>query len=287
MSEFFSEKLQTPVEFFNPLRNVTVSDASVAEKLSSKAHTVGELVGTALRALGDCPIEINLRPPNVVREQDLARRKPFLVMAVACFLLSLVAAWLYLGRATTVTEEVLAKVQADVAQLKGVADQIDKITGQKKNLEALSAPLLLAAAERSMWAGILDELGTKIPPRFIWITQIEPLVDGKPIVPSSKAGSPASSSAQPPQAPPRPGQAPAGPPAITALQIQGLYLDNPPNEKEARIIDEFVENLRESQVFAIGDDKNKVIIQRTTPTGESWAYSYTLNLPLRNPILIP
>jgi len=94
---------------------------------------------------------------------------------------------------------------------------------------------------------------------------------------SDKAGAPAA----------RPGQQPAGSPAITALEIKGLYLDNPPNEKEARIIDEFVENLKASPVFAIPDEKEKVITQRTTPTGESWAYGYTLVLPLRKPILLP
>ncbi|MEI6033795.1 MAG: hypothetical protein WCS65_05890, partial [Verrucomicrobiae bacterium] len=90
-----------------------------------------------------------------------------------------------------------------------------------------------------------------------------------------------------PQKPGQPPPPPPGPPAISALEIKGLYLDNPPNEKEARIIDEFVEKLKASPVFNLPDDKAKIITQRTTPTGENWAYGYTLILPLRKPIPLP
>lgn len=290
MPEFFSEKLQTPIEFFNPLRNVTVADAAVAGQLSTKAHTVGELVGTALRALGNCPIEINLRPPSVVREQDLARRKPFLVLALVCLLAALGVWWLYFNQATKVTEEVLAHVQADVSKLQGFSTAIDKVAAERKAQETLAAPLLIAAVERSAWATILDELGGKLPSRYIWITELRPMVGGKVMSvldPKGTSGTPASAPSAQPAVPPKPGQGPAGPPAIDALEVKGLYLDNPPNEKQARIIDEFVENLKSSPAFVIGDDKTKIIIQRTTPTGEAWAYGYTLILPLRTPIPLP
>jgi len=42
--EFFSEKLQMPIEFFNPLRNVTVSSGVNVESAARIAHTMGELV---------------------------------------------------------------------------------------------------------------------------------------------------------------------------------------------------------------------------------------------------
>jgi type IV pilus assembly protein PilM len=276
MVEFFSEKLQTPIEFFNPLRNVTVSDAALAEALASKAHTFGELVGVALRSFPNCPLEINLRPESVVRDQDLARRKPFLILSAVCLLLTLAAWWLYFSQAAKVTDEVLAGVNAEVSKLDGVAQKMDKLASEQKKLEATVAPLLLASAERSAWAEIFDELGAKLPARFIWITEMQP-VGGR-----DKAGA---APAEPP-GPPRPGQK-AAPASISALEIKGLYLDNPPNDKEARIVDEFVDNLKTSPVFALPEDKAKIITQRTTPTGESWAYGYTLVLPLRKPIPLP
>lgn len=281
MVEFFSEKLQTPIEFLNPLRNVTVSSASVAESLASKAHTFGELVGAALRYSENCPLEINLRPPSVVRDQDLARRKPFLILSAICLLLTLSTWWIYFMQAAKVTDEVLTGVQADVSRLEGLAQKMDKLSAEQKKLDSTVAPLLLASAERSVWAEIFDELGAKLPPRFIWITDLAPMVGGK-VLTVDKSGA-----LNLPESSNKPGQQPAGPPSITALQIKGLYLDNPPNGKEAKIIDEFVENLKTSPVFALPEDKAKIITQRTTPTGESWAYGYTLNLPLRKPIILP
>ena len=153
---------------------------------------------------------------------------------------------------------------------------MDKLAAERKKLETAVAPLLLASAERSAWAEIFDELGAKLPARFIWVTELQPV----------GARTAASDKPEPPR-PPRPGQPRSGPASITALEIKGLYLDNPPNEKEARIVDEFVDNLKTSPVFALPEDKAKIITQRTTPTGESWAYGYTLVLPLRKPIPFP
>ena len=62
MLEFFQEKFQGSVEFFNPLRNVAVGESVAVEELASSAHMLGELVGLALRSTMACPMELNLRP---------------------------------------------------------------------------------------------------------------------------------------------------------------------------------------------------------------------------------
>lgn len=285
--EFFNEKLHMPVEFFNPLRNVTVENQEVAAALADQAHTLGELVGCALRAAGSSPIEINLRPPSVVREQDLAKRKPFLVLAAVCLFLTLTAWWLYFLRAGSVTQEMLNAVNRDVQQLEGVANQFDALAAQQKKIQELVGPLELAAAERVAWATILEELASKLPPEFIWITDLTPLSQGRPYrlsVAGPAGQSSSSSSFSSSQAPPQPGQQQK--PQIDALQISGLYLADPPNANETRIIDKYVEQLQKSDAFKI-EDRTKVVTRRTTPTGENWAYDYTIVLPLKNPIALP
>ena len=282
MTEFFSEKLQMPIEYFNPLRNVTVANQDTAAAIANKAHTLGEIVGCAIRNLGNAPMEINLRPPSVVREHDLAKRKPFLVLAAICLLLALGAWWFYFQRATTLTQEVLDGVNAEVAKLDAVARQMDTLAAEKKDLESIASPLLVAAAERTAWSEIIDELSSKLPPRFIWITDFRPVSEGHAMGLTGGQGGP---SAPAPSAPPQPGREPKGPPKIDAIQISGLYLANPPNEKEARMIDEFVSQLEKSPLFEI-KEKSKVVIQRTTPDGQSWAYGYTIVLPLRKPIAL-
>lgn len=287
MVEFFSEKLQIPIEYFNSLRNVSVGNQETAGFVSEKAHALGELVGCALRSLGNCPVEINLRPQSVIREQDIARRKPFLVLASACILIALGAWWYYFTQAASLTQVQLESVNAEVAALEGVANQFTALDGEVNALKASVAPLLLASAERSAWAEIIDELGSKLPQRFIWVTKLQPISAGKPFYFAGTKDSSAAQAAAPRnQAAAQP--AATGAPSIDSLQISGLYLSNPPNEKEARVIEEFVDQLRKSPTFNLDGKKNEEIItQRTTPDGRSWAYAYTMILPLRNPIALP
>src|SRR5712692_2392498 len=89
MREFFSEKLQIPIEFFNPLRNVAVAHSAPVKELTRSAHLLGELVGLALRSVSACPMELNLRPATVLRRQELEKRRPFFMMAAAAVVLAL------------------------------------------------------------------------------------------------------------------------------------------------------------------------------------------------------
>jgi hypothetical protein len=123
----------------------------------------------------------------------------------------------------------------------------------------------------------LEDLADKIPKRYIWVTQLKPVIGTlSPTVEPAKTVKGA----------PTPTPTPAVS-AITAVEVNGLYLDNPPNEKGALIIDEFYDKLLEAPTFAMGEDRSKIITQRTTPTGENWAYGYTLVLPLKQPIALP
>ncbi len=87
MREFFQEKFDLPVDFFNPLQNVSVSES--APEVARSAHLLGELVGLALRSVAVCPMKLNLLPASVVRRQELEKRRPFFIAAAACILLAL------------------------------------------------------------------------------------------------------------------------------------------------------------------------------------------------------
>jgi len=284
MAEFFSEKLQMPIEHFNPLRNITVANQETATAVGDITHTLGELVGCALRGLGNCPVEINLRPLTVVREHELAKRKPFLIVAAICLLLA-PAGWVfYYNQGNRVAEQKLESVNAEVAKLEAVAKNFDALEADRKRLQDLAAPVVLAAADRVAWAEILDELGTKIPNRFIWVTSLEPLSNGRPFF----AGGASAETPKGRGAPPRPGAAaaPAGPATIDAVLVRGLYLANPPNDKEARVIDEFINQLNGSEIFN-AEERDKSQDVRTTIDGTSWAYEYSFVLPLKKPISLP
>ncbi len=290
MLEFFSEKLQMPVEFFNPFRNVAIASTVDTQLLTERAHAAGEIVGLALRELGNCPIEINLRPPSVVNAQTLAKRKPFLIAATVCLFLALAQWWIYFGKAAAVQSEALSSVNEDIAALDVKAKEFDQLRKAQDQLEAVAAPLVTAALERDIWVRIIDELGSKLPDRFIWITKLTPLSNGRPL--SLLGATPQSATPVAPVAPrsatrPLPGRPAAAPekPGIDALEIQGLYFDNP---SQAKVIDDFVNNLQTSSLFAIAPtEKAKVVTRRSSPDDQSWAYTYTIVLPLKNSIALP
>jgi len=83
-AQFFAEKLNVPVEYFNPFRNVQIDPAVDLEGLSRVAHSLGEVVGLGLRNLATCPVEMNLMPQSTLRWQAFNQKKPYLVATVAC-----------------------------------------------------------------------------------------------------------------------------------------------------------------------------------------------------------
>ncbi len=88
-AQFFAEKLNVPVEYFNPFRNLQINPALNLEDLSRVAHSLGEVVGLGLRNLANCPVEMNLMPESTLRWQSFNQKKPYLVATV--FSLVLVA----------------------------------------------------------------------------------------------------------------------------------------------------------------------------------------------------
>lgn len=286
MLEFFAEKMQMPVEFFNPFRNVAVGPNVDQAELSRCAPALGESVGLASRQIGDSPVSINLRPPSVVRAHDLDRRKPYLIAAAACLFLLLGQGIIYFTQAAAVKGEVLSGVTAELSSLQNFAGAFDKAAAEKKRLEALAAPLLTAAAEREAWVEIINDLGQRVPADFIWVTQIVPLSNGNPILIGKASDTAAGAVALPPAAPAAPGA--DGSPkelAIDALRIDGLYLDNP---AQTKVIDDFVNNLVNSPIFDVKEgDSTTLVTKRSQPDDKTWAYSYQVVLPLRNPIALP
>jgi type IV pilus assembly protein PilM len=278
IAEFFTEKLQARVEFFNPLRNVQVAAGALASGTASCSLAIAELVGCATLRLGSAPVSINLAPPSLLRESKNNRRIPRLAAAAVLLALAPALWWAKAEKSTAEANRKAETIKIEADKLEGISRRIDAAAADQKKLAAAYEHLLLAPAERAAWPAIIEELYAKLPPRFIWITKLAP-VTGAP-----KGESPAD------QPPPPPGRRPAQEKpasAITAIELAGLYLGNPPNPKEALVIDEFHDNLKGSLVFEIGEDRTQTITQRTTPTGDTWAYGFSLLLPLKNPIPLP
>ncbi len=263
MREFFNEKLQLPVEFFNPLRNVAVGGSLDIEEIGKEAHNLGEVVGLALRNISSCPMELNLRPVSVINRQRLQRQRPYLILAALCLVLILAGWWLYFDHAATVTAEVAAKLQQQVAPLKDMENRMGSVRSEMKRQEEMVSPLLKAVNDREYWTKIIDDINSRLPAEFIWVVNFR-TKEAKP------------GSAPPP--PPGPGAGlKGGPPKAPAqvLQLEGLYLSNP---RGAAVVDDFITKLEESPLYEVS--KNE--LTRSVPNEAEWAFEYSVPLILKN-----
>lgn len=85
--EFFQEKLNITVEYFNPFRNIEIDPGVNLEELAKVAHAYGEVVGLGLRNPTQCPVELNLIPKSILKRQELNQKKPYFIAAAASLIL--------------------------------------------------------------------------------------------------------------------------------------------------------------------------------------------------------
>ncbi|MDQ3200397.1 MAG: type IV pilus assembly protein PilM [Verrucomicrobiota bacterium] len=278
MREFFHEKLQWSIEFFNPLRNVTVGHEVMLEEVAHSAHLLGELVGLALRSTMNCPMELNLRPASVVRRQRLQQRRPYFVLAGVCLVLALLGWGFYFMRSAHIQAQVADSLQVQVDQMRGVETRIASLRKETATLDAMATPLLTAISDRGAWLRIIDDLNARLPNENIWITELAPTSAGRIL---GEAGTAPAVSAPGNSAPPR--GAVAGPktvPMIDGVFIRGLYLSNP---KQQEIVVDYFRSLLDSTIFEVDPNKQSEVIRPSTPTDTEWAYPYELRLKLRQP----
>lgn len=272
--EFFQEKFPSmEVDYFNPLRNVTVADTANTDEVAHATHTLGELVGLALRALGNCPMELNLRPASVVKAGKRAAQRPYLIAAGVCILSALGAWWQYYKNAASRTDEVTKKLNQKATPLAALDKDIKAAQSEVDALIKSVQPLAQVAQEREYWVNLLADLNSKVPKDFIWITSLDL---------ASNAGK-----KEEPEAPAKPGQnrtKPAKTPSVI-LMAKGLYLSRDAgNNAGPAVVDEFIANLKTSKLVEPIEDARAGYIRQNDDTVDVWAFRFVLPLKLTNPI---
>jgi hypothetical protein len=157
-AQFFAEKLNVPVEYFNPLRNIQIDPGVDLEALAKVAHSLGEVIGLGLRNLAHCPVELNLMPESTLRWQSFNQKKPYFIATVGSLVAVVFAVGLLFGRSATVKQNELQTVQQTTEPMKA-AEQRFKRTFQ--NLEDTRTQLQKIeswAQARYYWADVVAEL---------------------------------------------------------------------------------------------------------------------------------
>src|SRR5580704_3420453 len=124
-AQFFAEKLNVPVEYFNPFRNVQIDPGINLEELARVAHSMGEVVGLGLRNLAQCPVELNLMPESTLKWQSFNQKKPYLVAAVFSMVAVVAAIGLLFDKLAAAKTDALDALHKEVEPLKSRSQQFD------------------------------------------------------------------------------------------------------------------------------------------------------------------
>src|SRR5437867_5881830 len=150
-AQFFAEKLNLPVEYFNPFRNIQIDGAIDLEELAKVAHSYGEVVGLGLRNVAQCPVEMNLMPKSSLKRQQLNQKKPYFIATIFSLVaVALAYGWFY-AKVADIKLESLARI-----------DETVKPLNQKKEaLQAEESKLTRLSQEANQLSEWIDQ-------RFFW-----------------------------------------------------------------------------------------------------------------------
>ncbi|HSY74310.1 MAG TPA: type IV pilus assembly protein PilM, partial [Dongiaceae bacterium] len=129
-AQFFAEKLNIPVEYFNPFHNVQIDPSVNLEELARVAHSLGEIVGLGLRNLANCPVEMNLMPDSTLRWQAFNQKKPYFFFTLLSLVLVAGAVGFLFQKLAESKEAAAKDLQPKATEIHARVDRFSKAYGQ-------------------------------------------------------------------------------------------------------------------------------------------------------------
>ncbi|NMA43315.1 MAG: pilus assembly protein PilM [Oligosphaeraceae bacterium] len=171
---FFAEKLDIPVEYFNPFPVINILPGVDRQRLGEVAHMFSETIGLGLRFTVSCPIEISLLPQEIRRQQALTAKKPY-------FIAAMLAVLILLGTMLIALQTRAASIQDHAGRLQSVRNQyqpnlqkIKSMDSEAKGKEDQCKQLADLLMQRTIWPMLLNEI-YRLKPDDLWLTAIEPI----------------------------------------------------------------------------------------------------------------
>jgi type IV pilus assembly protein PilM len=156
--EFFAEKLNVPVEYFNPFRNVQIAQSVAIEELEKVAHGFGEVVGLGLRNLAQCPVELNLVPKSIRSRQQFEQKKPYFIAAIFSLVLVVFAYGMFYSKISGVKQGSLDTLSAKLAPYE---QSVNKLQEQENAVKATTnqiAKLMGYLQDKFYWPETLTQV---------------------------------------------------------------------------------------------------------------------------------
>ncbi len=157
-AQFFAEKLNLPVEYFNPFRNIQIEPGVNLEELAKVAHAYGEVVGLGLRNPTQCPVELNLIPKAILKKQQFNQKKPYFVAAVFSLILVVFAMGWFFDRVASARQAALEERDPRVKQYQEKEKQLTEAIAKKKKTQEVVNQYSDWIQERFVWVDLISEL---------------------------------------------------------------------------------------------------------------------------------
>lgn len=157
-AQFFAEKLNVPVEYFNPFRNVQIDPAVNLEELVRVAHSMGEVVGLGLRNLAHCPVELNLMPESTRKWRDFNEKKPYFIATVFTMVAVVAVIGLLFQQLGSVKSKKLADIKPKLQTAQSRDNEFSKEYGQLQKAKNELGQLASLTSSRYYWIDTLPEL---------------------------------------------------------------------------------------------------------------------------------
>lgn len=284
--EFFAEKLNIPIDYFNALRNVTVGGKVDREFIATQSHTLGEMVGAALEKAGPVPVQLELAPESVQRARDFQKRKPALAMVSVTVAALLGGLGVWYMKAGELAAQKSQSLESKESELSKRSAEIKDLKVQLEGIEAKKQPFVDAVTNRAYWTAVFNDLSQRMDTDLMWITLLEPLAQGQSVTEdlASDAAAAASSGSTMGAQPQAPGSA-EGEQAllVDSVRIKGLYREN---ARGADIVVDYLTNLRESNFFDLQDRSTSELLIKADPVVQ-YSGQWEMILPLPEGARIP
>jgi type IV pilus assembly protein PilM len=321
--EFFQEKLNLAVEYFNPVGNLSIGKGIDPAVVQREGHLMGELVGLGLRGIGKSEINIDLVPVVVEQSRAADRRKPYLI-AAAAILLAGMGAWAVCVNVAALNAAEKAKNMGETRDsLAPVKSQIDALLKKEAALQQVAGAYRGAESDHAFWMDLLAELRGAFASDAVWLTDFEPIHGYDPLATAGPTSSDAkaklgksvvkgeffnapydtSSLADIKLEQPVPVQTKRGAPpkplptlvvTANAVRIKGFWRENP---KSQNVVSELLKNLRDKSSsfrFTVKDAKGADVVLSDeqildiTVTGKAGdlGLEFEITLPLAREVAI-
>ncbi len=157
-AQFFAEKLNVPVEYFNPLRNVQIDPAINLEELARVAHSMGEVVGLGLRNLAHCPVELNLMPESTLKWQAFNQKKPYFIATVFSLVLVVAAMAFIFDQLAGVRKKALDDLIAEGTPQEQRDAQFQSVMRNLQKTQKTTDQIVEYVGDRFFWVDVMNRL---------------------------------------------------------------------------------------------------------------------------------